>query len=340
MILNKSNYNKLFENWLLTSIILILFMVIVGGLTRITDSGLSITNWELFKGILPPSSQNEWNEYFALYKLIPQYKLINSSITLNEFKFIFYWEYYHRLLGRFIGLFYLLPLLYFTFKNVIKTNYIKNFYLIFGIICFQGFIGWYMVESGLTNLVSVSHYRLALHLVVAFLIISMIFWNYLNVKYKTELTFFNNDRSDFLIKIYYGIILIQVIFGAFVSGLDAGLIYQTWPLMNQSFFPDDISLLSNLNDRSLVQFLHRNLAYLILLYSLFLFWYFYKSNLFRYFKLTFYFLFIQVLLGILTLISGLNSYLAILHQITSILLLLSILNLNFRHIVQKKQIFE
>ena len=116
MILNKSNYNKLFEKWLLASIILILIMVIVGGLTRITESGLSITNWELFKGVFPPVTQNQWDEYFALYKLIPQYKLINNSITLSEFKVIFYWEYFHRLLGRIIGLFYLLPLLFLHLK--------------------------------------------------------------------------------------------------------------------------------------------------------------------------------------------------------------------------------
>ena len=340
MILNKSNYNKLFEKWLLTSIILILIMVIVGGLTRITESGLSITNWELFKGVFPPVTQNQWDEYFALYKLIPQYKLINNSITLSEFKVIFYWEYFHRLLGRIIGLFYLLPLLFFTFKNVIKKEYIKHFYLIFFIICFQGFIGWYMVESGLTNLVSVSHYRLALHLIIAFIITSIIYWNYLNIKNETEVSFLNRDNSDFLIKIYFFLILFQIIFGAFVSGLDAGKIYQTWPLMNNSLYPDDITFFLDLNNQSAVQFLHRNIAYLIFFYSLFLFWFFSKTNFIKYYRITFYLLLIQIILGILTLISGLNNYLAIFHQITSILLLLSILNLNFRYNAKKTIILD
>ena len=157
---------------------------------------------------------------------------------------------------------------------------------------------------------------------------------------KLKFLFLNRDNSDFLIKIYFFLILFQIIFGAFVSGLDAGKIYQTWPLMNNSLYPDDITFFLDLNNQSAVQFLHRNIAYLIFLYSLFLFWFFSKTNFIKYYRITFYLLLIQIILGILTLISGLNNYLAIFHQITSILLLLSILNLNFRYNAKKTIILD
>ena len=324
--------------WLAFNYFLLTIMIIVGGLTRLTDSGLSITQWELFSGVLPPFTDIEWKRYFDLYKEIPEYKLQNFSMNINEFKIIFWWEWGHRFLGRVIGITFFIPLIYFYFKIGFKLT--KSFIIIFILICFQGFIGWYMVESGLTNLVSVSHYRLALHLIIAFIITSIIYWNYLNIKNETEVSFLNRDNSDFLIKIYFFLILFQIIFGAFVSGLDAGKIYQTWPLMNNSLYPDDITFFLDLNNQSAVQFLHRNIAYLIFLYSLFLFWFFSKTNFIKYYRITFYLLLIQIILGILTLISGLNNYLAIFHQITSILLLLSILNLNFRYNAKKTIILD
>ena len=145
-------------------------MIVVGGLTRLTDSGLSITRLDLFIGIIPPMSISEWNESFSLYKQIPEYKLLNSAMTLEQFKVIFWWEYIHRLLGRIIGLFYLIPLFYFTFKKVVKKNSLISLYLILFLIIFQGFVGWYMVKSGLTERTDVSHYRLTLHLSLAFII--------------------------------------------------------------------------------------------------------------------------------------------------------------------------
>ena len=170
---NKSSF---FDNWLKINLFLVFLIIIVGGLTRLTDSGLSITEWELFSGILPPLTQSSWENYFNLYKEIPQYKLLNYNMSLNEFKVIFYWEYIHRILARIIGLFFLIPLLYFHYKKTINNEKLNICFLIFFLILFQGLIGWYMVKSGLIDVVTVSHYRLSLHLFFAFIIISSIFW--------------------------------------------------------------------------------------------------------------------------------------------------------------------
>ena len=177
MEIKKINYNHYVSSWLLITIILVFLMIIVGGLTRLTDSGLSITEWELFRGILPPLNDNTWMSYFSLYKEIPQFKLINPTMTIEEFKVIFYWEYFHRLLGRLIGLVYLIPLIIFSFKRVLDPKMTIFLYLIFFLILFQGILGWYMVESGLVSNTTVSHYRLSLHLFFAFLILSLLYWN-------------------------------------------------------------------------------------------------------------------------------------------------------------------
>ena len=233
MFSNQYYNQKLLVYWIITLIILIFIMIIVGGLTRLTNSGLSITEWELFKGILPPLNQDDWDNYFSLYKTIPQFKLINSYMTIDEFKIIFYWEYFHRLLGRLIGVCYLIPLLYFTFSQKIKKVSLKILYFVFFLILLQGLMGWYMVKSGLINLVSVSHYRLSVHLILAFIIISILFWIYLNLKIDSYKNFFNFE--NLLIKSLLILVYLQIIMGAFVSGLDAGMIYQTWPKMNFSF---------------------------------------------------------------------------------------------------------
>tara|TARA_B100001057_G_C22706205_1_gene893847 strand:- start:59 stop:1075 length:1017 start_codon:yes stop_codon:yes gene_type:complete len=333
---NKISYNFFVRIWLLTMIILVFLMIMIGGLTRLTDSGLSITEWELFEGILPPLTKDKWIIYFNLYKEIPQFKLVNSLMTLEEFKVIFYWEYFHRLFGRIIGLVYLIPLVIFTFAGIFNKKSLTIFYFIFFLILLQGIIGWYMVESGLTTNTSVSHYRLSLHLLIAFIIISFLIWNYLNYRNNEKKIFFSNKPK--LLKILFLLILFQIVIGAFVSGLDAGLIYQTWPKMNLSYFPDDIKLLESslinlFNNQSFVQFLHRTTAYLIILLSLLigikLFLEKNKKYLNNYLAV-FFVLAIQVFLGIFTLISGLNLYLASLHQITSVILVFTILNLNHK----------
>ncbi|MFL2525112.1 MAG: COX15/CtaA family protein [Pelagibacteraceae bacterium] len=310
--------------WLLSSCILLILLIWVGGLTRLTGSGLSITEWELFSGILPPLNQNKWNEYFDLYKQIPEYKKINYGMSLSEFKFIFWWEYIHRVLARFLVLFYIIPFVYFFLKNKIKKNEIYFFLLIFIFFLLQGFMGWYMVKSGLVSDTDVSHYRLAAHLSLAIIIYCMIFWSLLNYKKKI---FLNYKIATFLILFLIILILIQIIWGAFTSGLNAGLLYQTWPLMNEQFIANDVNIkniisIESISNPSYVQFLHRLLAYFIILYSFSIyFFYFRRINVTKPFKLIFFAICIQVVLGIFTLISNLNIYLASLHQIGSILLI-------------------
>ena len=337
MYSNEKKINKLFLNWLIISLILVFLIIIVGGLTRLTNSGLSITKWELFEGILPPLNENAWKIYFEKYKQIPQYKLLNFNMTLDEFKIIFFWEYFHRIFARLIGLFFLIPLIYFYFSKKIKKEYMNICYLIFLLIIFQGIIGWFMVKSGLVNDVTVSHYRLSVHLSVAVIIISTIFWLIKNITNRKTKYFYrlSNNNLPFQILIFF--ILIQIVMGAFVSGLDAGNIYQTWPMMGYSYFPNDIELenfknIFDFDNHSLVQFYHRNLAYLLFFYIVFISIYIFKNkitSLYQAVKFLIFFTFLQIILGIFTLISGVNIFLASSHQITSVLLILSALNLYY-----------
>ncbi len=312
--------------WLASMFWIISIMIIVGGLTRLTDSGLSITEWQLFSGFLPPLNNEDWIEYFELYKKIPEFTEQNYLMTMYEFKVIFWWEWAHRFLGRLIGIFFLLPLLFFTFKLGIKKLY--NLYLIFILICFQGFIGWYMVSSGLVDRVDVSHFRLSIHLIIAFFILSLILWCYLSLKIKQN----TYSKLNYYIPIFFlFFIFCQIVIGAFVSGMDAGQIYNSWPLMGSSYFPDDNNFInlfkiSAFSDPSLVQFMHRNLAYLILLFYLLMLIKIYRNNLKNLFlsiKIVGFFLFIQILLGIFTLVYGAQIILASMHQISSIFLVSS-----------------
>ncbi len=335
---NNKIYN-LFHFWLITCLFLVFLIIIVGGLTRLTNSGLSITEWELFKGIFPPITQSSWNKYFDLYKEIPQYKILNFDMSLEQFKIIFYWEYFHRVLARIIGLFFLIPLIYFHFSKKIDNKYLSQCYLIFALIIFQGVIGWFMVKSGLINDVTVSHYRLSLHLITAILIISIIFWLINNLKNKTFKSFFKINIKNLPFLVLILIVYLQIIIGAFVSGLDAGKIYQTWPFMGYSYLPNDINFIDlknffNFSQHSLVQFYHRNLAYIITLYILILSYFIYKNKNFKLYKhinLLLIVLTIQIFLGIYTLVSGLNIYLASAHQICSVLLVFSTINLYYNH---------
>ena len=326
MYIENISLKKSISSWLLFMFWIISIMIIVGGLTRLTDSGLSITQWELFAGFLPPLSENAWNNYFDLYKKIPEFKLQNYDMTMSEFKVIFWWEWIHRFLGRLIGITYLIPLIYFTYRTSFKK--MINLYLIFFLICFQGFIGWYMVSSGLVDRVDVSHYRLAVHLMIAFIILSLVLWNYFDLKnLSLPEKNINFNLSLFLLFAIYA----QISIGAFVSGMDAGTIYNTWPMMGSNYFPDDNNI-SNLfdssvfNDPSLVQFLHRNLAYLIIVFYIYILFKIYRNNLkklYRPIHLIGLFLVIQVILGILTLLNGAQIYLASMHQISSIFLVSS-----------------
>ena len=337
--MKEENKDIYISYWLLLITFLVALMIIVGGLTRLTESGLSITKWDVITGIIPPLNLTDWLLYFDQYKKIPEFKLLNSSMTLQEFKVIFWWEYIHRLLGRIIGFFYILPLIYFTLKKVLNKKKLFQLYLIFFLICLQGFIGWYMVKSGLTERTDVSHYRLSVHLTLAFIIFILLLWNFL--KYK------NNNNLHIYKPLPYSLpffllicIVIQIAIGAFVSGLDAGRIYQSWPLMNGSFFPDDSNIrdlfsLNSFETPSIVQFIHRNIAYFIFVFFLFILIKIFKNNDFIYLRktilLVFFSLLLQLFLGILTVLSGAQIFIASMHQIGSILLITTSLILVFKN---------
>ena len=328
MFVNSDNYIKYLKLWLITLFLLIIIMVGVGGLTRLTDSGLSITEWELFTGILPPFNIDEWSFYFSEYKKIPEYQNINYNMTLDEFKIIFYWEYAHRLLARIVGLFSFIPLLIFSFKFRNNQFYSNKYYLIFLLICLQGFIGWYMVSSGLIKNNDVSHFRLSVHLTLALFILCLIFWFILDL--------FNTKRfqikiSNLLLFFILALIILQIILGAFLSGLDGGLIYNSWPDMNGVFFPSDVNMSDYLSSQlfynaSIIQFFHRITAYILLLFIIFLNYLFLKKKLNLSNILFFDFaIILQIFLGIITLVSGVEIRYASLHQLGSIFVLCSYL---------------
>ncbi len=318
--------NNYISTWLICMFWIISIMIVVGGLTRLTDSGLSITQWQLFSGFFPPLNKEEWIMYFNLYKEIPEFKLQNYDMTMKEFKVIFWWEWAHRFLGRIIGIGFLIPLIYFSFK--VKFAKLINLYLIFALICFQGFIGWYMVSSGLIDRVDVSHFRLSVHLLIAFIILSLILWNYLKIKVRNN---YSKTINSFLPLSFLFLIFLQITIGAFVSGMDAGKIYNSWPLMGNSIFPDDNSIynlfkLSAFSDPSLVQFIHRKLAYVIGFIYLFILFKIYKNKMYEMYNsvnILGFFIILQIILGIFTLLYGAQILIASMHQISSIFLVSS-----------------
>lgn len=334
MFVNTDQYSKYIRLWLIFMIILIVSIVGVGGLTRLTDSGLSITAWELFSGILPPFTSEKWNFYFNEYKQIPEFKILNFDMTLDEFKVIFYWEWGHRILARFIGLFSIIPLIFIFLSIKRDFFYEKKYYSIFLLICFQGFIGWFMVSSGLVDNTDVSHYRLALHLSIAFFILSVVFWFLLeNLQIKK-----NKDKiSISFLSIFLFFLILQIILGAFLAGLDGGLIYNTWPDMNGKFIPTDINKIdllkiSSSSNPTVIQFYHRLVAYLIIFLLIILnYIYFYKKIPMNNINILNIAIFIQVLLGIITLMTGVEIKYASVHQLGSIFVLLSFLFIYYKN---------
>ncbi|MDC3391212.1 COX15/CtaA family protein [Candidatus Pelagibacter sp.] len=338
MYSQNNELNNHLKIWMLVLLAMIILIIMVGGLTRLTDSGLSITSWELFVGTIPPLSNEKWINYFNLYKTIPEFKEQNFNMSLSEFKIIFWWEWVHRQLGRLIGLTVMFPMIYFTIKN--GTWILKKYGIIFILVCFQGLMGWYMVSSGLIERVDVSHYRLSIHLLVAFIILSIVFWKFLQLS-NVKIT--QGAFKLIWFKFFIFLLFLQLIIGAFVSGMDAGKVYNTWPLMGSSFFPDDSKIKEFLNIKlfdnpSITQFIHRNLAYLIIIIYIFLLIGVLKNKNPIFLKPILIIglsLFIQIILGIFTLLSGVKILYASLHQINSIFILLS--SLYFLYISQHKE---
>jgi len=297
-------------------------MVVIGGITRLTGSGLSITQWKVITGTLPPLSEEAWQKEFEGYKGTPQYKLINSDFTLSDFKGIYWWEYIHRLLGRIIGIVFLVPFLWFWIKKKLPKGFIKKAFILFALGGFQGFLGWFMVKSGLSENIYVSHYRLAIHLISAFAVFGFTFWYALDfTSAPAPLPQKRGVRK--LPIILFSVIILQIIYGAFVAGLKAGYGYPTWPKMGNEWFPSGITALEPLwrnffEGHAGVQFIHRYLAYVVVIIVGILFYRSRKLNLSQEQKKIINALAIIVLaqftLGVITLLYGVPIVIAVLHQ--------------------------
>jgi cytochrome c oxidase assembly protein subunit 15 len=266
--------NRAVRWWLVSIAALIAIMVLVGGATRLTESGLSIVEWRPVSGVLPPLNQEQWTQAFEAYKTIPQYRELNAGMNLGEFKTIFWWEWSHRLLGRAIGLAYLLPFLWFLWRGAVGAELRRRLWLIFGLGALQGAVGWWMVASGLSQRVEVSHYRLATHLVLALLIFAAVVWTLrrLTERPPVPAVFRLKITSVALVVLTF----VQLYLGALVAGLRAGRVYNTWPDIDGGLVPSAARLFfespwwRNLFDNALtVQFEHRMTAYALVVLALF-----------------------------------------------------------------------
>ena len=323
-----NNQNKPLIIWVSSLILMLFTLVLVGGATRVTDSGLSITEWEPVIGVLPPITFDSWMVEFEKYKLIPEYTLINYQMSLSEFKVIYLWEWGHRFLARIVGLLALLPFIFFLFSKSLTKSQISKSLLIVILIGIQGYIGWYMVQSGLTQRVDVSQYRLSIHLLMAFVIIYntlMLLFEVANIKLSNT-----NETRPIWFSFFSIIVFLQIFSGGLMSGLDAGLVYPTWPLMGLNIVPSDywipqIEIYNLFENRSNVQFNHRTIGYLILILGL-LNVYLSRNNYFmlKVSLLTLFLIFVQIALGVFTIILMVPWETALLHQFFSLLVFSSI----------------
>ncbi len=248
--------------WLLCVAALVFSMVVVGGITRLTESGLSITEWKPISGALPPLTHADWMEAFRKYQQIPEYREINKGMSLGDFQFIFFWEWAHRLLGRVIGLAFALPLLWFAWKRVIPVGYGPRLFALLMLGGLQGAIGWWMVQSGLSQRTDVSHYRLAVHLLTALFVLAGLVWTACDLLTQASDTRARTARLTGFALLAALVLFVQLLFGAYTAGLDAGYVANTWPLMNDHFYPAGVQWLGSFwttfgNDPFLIHFIHR-----------------------------------------------------------------------------------
>jgi heme a synthase len=305
--------------WLFFVAFLVFCMVLVGGATRLTDSGLSITEWQPLLGAIPPLSEADWLLAFEKYKQIPEYAVVNSSMSLDDFRFIYWWEWSHRFLGRFIGVAFLFPFLFFWLSRRLSHHLIWRLAGIFILGGLQGALGWYMVASGLSERVDVSQYRLAAHLVLASVIFGAIVWTAMGIDTPRRTV---RGAASWLASIMVVAVLVQIGMGGFVAGIDAGMGYNTWPFMDGRIIPEGLWVISpawrNLFENALtVQFTHRMIAYAIALFVALYAWRVRGTES----ALLLLLVLLQIGLGILTLLHQVPLGLALCHQGGALMLL-------------------
>lgn len=323
--------------WLQIGMIMVLLMVVIGGITRLTQSGLSMVHWKPLH-FLPPLNETQWQEEFAAYQTSPEFQHFNHHFSVEDFKKIYFWEYLHRLIGRMLGLVFLVPFVWFYYTKQLESKPLRfQLWILFIWGGLQGFLGWYMVKSGLVDRPHVSHFRLAIHLITAFTMVSYMYYVILSLKY--PLTHTQSHRSTRIVAWLYGIVLLQIVFGAFTAGLKAGFVYNTYPLMQNQFLPTDgitafqsDGFSSVIVTHAWVQFIHRWWGLAVVFFVGIAYFYVKKNTPERNSKGTKEMLglvIFQFLVGILTLVLHVPIVLAVVHQLVAALLLLSLVKVMY-----------
>ncbi len=317
--------------WLVTGCVLIACMVVIGGITRLTGSGLSITEWKPIMGALPPMNEAEWNIAFEKYKAIPEYTLINQHMDLAGFKRIFFWEYLHRNWGRLMGIVFIVPFIIFWRKGYLKGWLFKRALIILIGGGSVGALGWFMVASGLEDDPDVSHFRLAIHLCAAFSVFALVLWTVFDLRDQHSAFSSDGSAAGKWARWILVLLFVQIVWGAFTAGLNAGSIYNTWPLMNGAFMPDNTlvhgSLWKDLADhKDGVQFVHRNLAWLVAAAFVGFAWrYRNTAALATVWKWLMVAVLAQFVLGVFTVLTQVRIELGVLHQFGALVLLATLL---------------
>lgn len=318
----------LLARWLFAVAALVVAMVVIGGITRLTESGLSITQWKPISGIVPPLTAAQWQVEFDHYKQIPEYQKLNRGMTLAGFQAIFFWEYLHRLLGRVVGLAYLVPLTVFWVGGRVPRGYAPRLLALVALVCFQGAIGWWMVASGLAVRTDVSHVRLAVHLVTALILMAGTVWTALDLRALGAYRLAQPARLRAVALVALLLLFAQIMFGAFTAGLDAGYAFSSWPLMGDELFPTATPLGAPLwrnavDNPVVVQFIHRWLAFVVAGGLGVLAWRARAAHASRAAAALVALVVLQIALGIATLLSGVAIVVAVAHQANAALTLIA-----------------
>ena len=328
-VLNQ-NYKNSIMLWLITLTIMVFLIIIIGGLTRLTDSGLSMVDWQPILGTIPPLNNNQWMDVFNDYKLTPEFLYVNKNMTLDEFKYIFWWEWFHRFFARLIGLVFIIPFIYFLIKKNLNSFFYKRFSIIFSLGLFQAVVGWWMVKSGLSDDPFVSPYRLTFHLTNAVIIYALLLWTSVEYYHLKSANFISIRSKNILILISIILVFVTILSGGFMAGSHAGQSFNTYPLMNGKIIPDDIYLeelgfLNMFENTVTINFNHRWIATITFIYTFSFFSYLiFKKviNLSNQIIISvLLILTLQFLLGIMALLSNVSIYYGSLHQTNSIALL-------------------